>query len=192
MRQESNATSTIFSAYFAGSMTGPPPAQRTEKKIKIDRCNHLAISEIGFPCLTMEMSGRKLEGAQQRVSKSDGRKSGGDGEAEGLSFSYLDGSQGEPGQLFPFGCVQRYCSSAPEPVSVFSYLAAPKIAGRRRDIYAPAFSRYVSNASVKLAFTSNGGLYSTLEVTRHRSIFAEISSARRFSLVSSARMTLRS
>ena len=37
--------------------------------------------------------------------------------------------------------VQRYSSSAPEPVSVFSYLAAPKKVGRvSRGNYAPAAS----------------------------------------------------
>ena len=49
-----------------------------------------------------------------------------------------------------------------------------------------------ANASAKLAFTSKGGVYATSDVTRHRSILAEVSSARRSSFVRAARMTFRS
>ena len=58
--------------------------------------------------------------------------------------------------------------------------------------YVPVFPVYAVNASAKLAFTSKGGVYATSDVTRHRSILAEVASARRSTCVRAARMTFRS
>ena len=89
-------------------------------------------------------------------SGSDVRMSGDEEESERF-FTLFKGSYGESSRRYPYGCVQPYSSSAPEPVSVFSYLAAPKTVDLSRGCYAPAFPEYASNTSAKLEFTSNGG-----------------------------------
>ena len=53
-------------------------------------------------------------------------------------------------------------------------------------------NKLADETSAKLAFTSKGGSYSTLDVTMHRSSFVEVSSAFLSSLPSSARMMFRS
>ena len=90
--------------------------------------------------------------------------------------------------------VQPHSSSAPEPERVLALCRTPKGSGSG---FAPERLSHgrvknASNASAKLSFTSKGGSYATVEVTRQRSSCAETSSARRLSFCSSRRMTLRS
>ena len=75
---------------------------------------------------------------------------------------------------FPKVRMQHYSSSASEPVSVSSSSAVPETTGHHiescgssREGQSP--DRNSSKASAKLQFTSKGGSYSTLELTRQRS-----------------------
>lgn len=163
------------------------PARGNSHVLAIGEFYDQSNGHIGFK---MEMFARKREGKSEGKNGSWIRMFVRWGRGWRQDLLKLKSSQKEHQHLF-LAKMQRYRSSAPEPVSVFSYPAAPKIAGFAR-AYSLAISVWDSNASAKLALTSNGGSYSTVEVTRQRSIFEDVSSAKRFSLPSSVRMTLRS